>query len=115
MQAYLGKADALYNLAEYKEATGVYKEALDKLIKDIAPRFEKRQGGYTRIIRLGERFSDRAKVVLIEWTESAKNVILSENRTTAEAIRNDGKTQDGKNKEDNKIKSKPRKMLKDKK
>ena len=30
LQAYLGKADALYNLSEYKEAIEVYKEALNK-------------------------------------------------------------------------------------
>jgi len=47
----------------------VYKDVLDKLLKEIAPRFEKRQGGYTRIIRLGERLSDKAQMVLMEWTE----------------------------------------------
>jgi TolA-binding protein len=31
LQAYLGKADALYNTAEYKEAIDVYKEALTKI------------------------------------------------------------------------------------
>jgi TolA-binding protein len=30
-QAYLGKADALYNLAEYAQAVEVYKEGLDKI------------------------------------------------------------------------------------
>lgn len=36
-QAYLGKADALYNLAEYVQAAKVYKEGLDKIDKDSAP------------------------------------------------------------------------------
>ncbi len=31
IQAYLGKADALYNLGDYKEATNIYKEALGKI------------------------------------------------------------------------------------
>lgn len=45
------------------------KEAYDKMLKDLGPRFAKRQGGYTRIIKLGERFSDDASMVLMEWTE----------------------------------------------
>jgi tetratricopeptide (TPR) repeat protein len=35
-QAYLGKAEAHYNLAEYTQAVSVYKEALDKIDQDKA-------------------------------------------------------------------------------
>lgn len=45
-------------------------EALEKMIKDIAPRFNKRQGGYTKMVRLGKRFGDDATMVLLEWVES---------------------------------------------
>lgn len=44
-------------------------EALEKMIKDIAPRFNKRQGGYTKMARLGKRFGDDATIVLLEWVE----------------------------------------------
>ena len=37
IQAYLGKADALYNLAEYAEAIDVYKDALNKLTMGEIP------------------------------------------------------------------------------
>lgn len=37
VQAYLGKADALYNLAEYVQAAKVYKEGLDKIDKESVP------------------------------------------------------------------------------
>lgn len=37
-----------------------------KLVDEIAPRYLKRNGGYTRIIRLGLRPSDGAKIVIIE-------------------------------------------------
>lgn len=36
IQGYLGKADALYNIAEYKEAISAYEEALAKLSESIS-------------------------------------------------------------------------------
>jgi large subunit ribosomal protein L17 len=39
---------------------------LNKLIKEIAPRYKERAGGYTRIIRLGKRAEDGAKEAFIE-------------------------------------------------
>ena len=40
---------------------------MNKLIKDIAPRFKDRSSGYTRLIKLGRRFSDNADMALMEW------------------------------------------------
>jgi TolA-binding protein len=37
IQAYVGKADALYNIAEYKEAISVYKQAQGKISKGTTP------------------------------------------------------------------------------
>ncbi len=42
-------------------------QAMNKVIKDLAPRFKDRTSGYTRIIKLGRRFSDNAAMVLMEW------------------------------------------------
>jgi len=47
------------------------KRAVGDLFTDIAPMFTERQGGYTRIIKLGKRQSDSSEMVLLEWTESA--------------------------------------------
>lgn len=44
-------------------------DSVAKIIKDVAPKFMNRPGGYTRIVRLGNRFSDNATVVLLEWVE----------------------------------------------
>ncbi len=40
--------------------------ALQKLVKELAPRFKERKGGYTRLTRLGRRMSDGAPMVFIE-------------------------------------------------
>jgi len=40
--------------------------AASKLINEIAPQFAKRDGGYSRIIKLGSRRGDRASMVKIE-------------------------------------------------
>ncbi len=40
-----------------------------KLFREIAPRFEKRAGGYTRVLHMGVRPGDAAPMALLELTE----------------------------------------------
>ncbi len=44
-------------------------EIVKKLFDDIGPRFAKRNGGYTRMFRLGPRLGDAAEMVLLELIE----------------------------------------------
>ena len=42
-----------------------------RLFSEVAPRCHARQGGYTRIIKLGRRPSDSSEMVLLEWVDAA--------------------------------------------
>jgi large subunit ribosomal protein L17 len=60
-------------LAHWRQASRVIKKqtVLKKLFDDIAPLYMEREGGYTRILRLGNRSGDNAKTVLLELVDTA--------------------------------------------
>jgi large subunit ribosomal protein L17 len=42
------------------------KQITDKLFKEIAPKYAQRSGGYTRIVKLGQRVGDAAPIAQLE-------------------------------------------------
>ena len=42
-----------------------------KLFETIAPKYKERQGGYTRILKLGKRIGDATEMSILQWVESA--------------------------------------------
>jgi large subunit ribosomal protein L17 len=45
--------------------------AVHRLFDEVAPRAAERKGGYTRIIKLGQRTSDAAPMALLEWVDGS--------------------------------------------
>jgi len=44
------------------------KTAAKKLFDELGPRFKEKQGGYTRIVKLGRRAGDNAAMSILEWS-----------------------------------------------
>ena len=83
-EAVRGQAERLITLAKNGNKAGELKMvharrlaasrlndagSVKKLFDDIAPRFENRNGGYTRMIKLGPRRGDSAEMVILELVE----------------------------------------------
>ena len=51
---------------------------LQKLFGELAERYKTREGGYTRVLRLGERRGDNAMTAVIELVDAPKKVVAVE-------------------------------------
>ena len=60
-------------------------EVITKLLKELGPRFAAREGGYTRIIKLGFRRGDAAPTALIEYLGADESVKKKAKKATPKA------------------------------
>lgn len=63
-----GKVDSVHN-RRIASSRLYSEEVVNKLFTDIGPRFKERNGGYTRIIKLGNRANDAANLVVLELVD----------------------------------------------
>ncbi len=62
----LAKRGDLHARRQLLKKLGQDKFAVHKLVEEIAPRYDERPGGYTRITKLGPRRSDSTEMVFLE-------------------------------------------------
>ena len=70
----LGKKNTLFARRQAQKVLGEHK-LVNLLFNEIAPRFAKRNSGFTRIIGLGKRRGDNAEMVIFELTELKKKEV----------------------------------------
>ena len=59
-------------------------DEVQKLFTEIAPRFKDREGGYTRILKIGPRPSDASYMAYIEWVEAGSASTAAEEEAPKE-------------------------------
>jgi large subunit ribosomal protein L17 len=98
-KAKKGGPDAFRSLAP-----DVRYDAVAKLVNTIAPRFVQRQGGYTRIIKIGHRVADNAPQVIMEWVDRPEAVVEVKTKGSSpkSSASNDQKKKDAKAKDEKK-------------
>lgn len=62
----LAKRDTLHARRQALSTLAQDKFAVHKLFVDVAPRYAERPGGYTRILKIGQRQGDATEMVFLE-------------------------------------------------
>lgn len=80
------KADRVITIGKQGNLTALRKlfayltthDAARKVRDDLAPRFQQREGGYTRVLKTRFRRGDRAPLAVVEWSETSKTILTDE-------------------------------------
>ena len=89
----LGKKDSLHNTKILVSQLQDMKSA-NKVKKTLSKRYEKRSGGYTRIIKAGFRYGDNAPMAIIEFIDrdvEAKKIDKKKKSTSKEPEKKEDK------------------------
>ncbi len=96
----MGKKNSLH-ASKHLFAELQSKSSVEKLLKILSQRYEKRKGGYSRVIRAGFRYGDDAPMAIIELVDrdvQAKRIDIKKNpeKTTKEVTESKTKSLDKK-------------------
>ena len=87
VEKLITKAKEGSNAAKLILKKSLSQKAFDKILKEVAPRFANKQGGYVRLIKSGKRFGDDAPTVVMEWTEVAQAIVPVQTEKTVKAVK----------------------------
>jgi len=63
------------------------KEAVSELFREVSPKIADRPGGYTRILKIGNRLGDNADMCIIELVDFNENMLSAAEETKTKARR----------------------------
>ncbi|RJR24982.1 50S ribosomal protein L17 [Candidatus Microgenomates bacterium] len=58
------------------------RNSVNRLVEEIAPLFKERNGGYLRLVRVGQRKGDQAEIARVSFTENVEPMVKRQKQET---------------------------------